>query len=83
MTADAWAELPIPDSWTATAMLRNMVVDHLGPNKSFEGPLDDFTRDRISILAVMSQLETAGKLAKLIELFEQLAGGAPADRSGG
>lgn len=73
MTSDIWADLPIPDTWAATAMLRNMVVDRLGPNKSFDGPLDDSTRDRILILAVLSQLETAGKLAKLIEVADKPA----------
>lgn len=72
--ADPWADLNIPDSWTATAMLRNMVSDHIGPDKSFDGPLDDITRNRMIGLALMGHVELADKTARLIEQFSTLLG---------
>lgn len=66
----AWED--IPDSWTATAMLRNMAVDRLGPDKSFDGPLDDETRDRMVVLAILGHLEVAEKVASISRLVQQI-----------
>lgn len=62
----------IPDSWTATAMLRNMAADRLGPGKSFDGPLDDETRDRMFVLAVLGHLEVAEKVVTVCRLIEEI-----------
>lgn len=66
----AWDE--IPDSWTATAMLRNMAADHLGPDKSFDGPLDEETRERMVVLAILGHLEVAEKVATIGRLIQQI-----------
>lgn len=70
--SDFWAELPIPDTWTATWMLRNMVADNLGGGESLNGPLDDDTRNRMLGMAMIATLEIGAKLARLIEIVEAL-----------
>lgn len=80
--ANSWSELTIPEAWTATSMLRNMVVDHMSADKAFEEGLDDDTRSRMIGLAVMGHVELADKTARLIEQFSTLIGefGELADR---
>ncbi|CNI34992.1 Uncharacterised protein [Mycobacterium tuberculosis] len=69
---DSWQALEIPHAWTTTSMLRSMIVDHLGPDKSFEDALNDDTRQRMIGLAVMGHVELADKTARLIQQFAVL-----------
>lgn len=69
---NAWAELDIPEAWESSVMLRNMVADHLTPDESVEGALDDPTRERMVGLALMGHVELASKTAGLIKQFSTL-----------
>ncbi|MEX3756302.1 hypothetical protein ABFW00_10730 [Mycobacteroides abscessus] len=69
---NAWAELDIPEAWESSVMLRNMVADHLTPDESVEGALDDATRERMVGLALMGHVELASKTAGLIKQFSTL-----------
>lgn len=66
-----WADLDIPDAWTATSMLRSMAAD-LAAGESVESGLDEATRERMVGLAIMSQLEVAAKVAGLTRIVQQL-----------
>lgn len=70
--AKSWEELDIPGAWTATAMLRSLVADNLGPNKTLDASLDEDTRQRMIVLGIMSQLEVADKVAQLIRIMADL-----------
>ncbi len=68
----SWDDLNIPDAWMATSMLRSMVADHLVPDKPFDSTIDEDTRQRMVVLAIMGHLEVADKTARLIEQFSAL-----------
>lgn len=73
----SWEDLNIPNAWTASSMLRSMVADHLGPNKSFEGPLDEETRERMLGLVILGHVELTAKVADLIGVVQQLIEALP------
>jgi hypothetical protein len=79
MAGRSWEDMNIPDAWTATSMLRSMVADHLGPNKAFEGALDDEARERMVGLVVMGHIELADKVAGLLQIVQQMLGAPPED----
>lgn len=75
----AFAELDIPDDWTAK-ILQNMASDYLSGPDSL--PLDDATRDRMVGLTIITTIELAAKLAALKRAIEALVEilGEPGDR---
>ncbi len=70
----AWANLDIPDTWTSTAMLRNMVVDHLGagsPGRTTFAALDEATRHRMLLLVISGHLEVAHRVHRSLLGFAE------------